>query len=55
MRNRFLPIFLVALLSANFSIAQVCGTYEGSLEEQIQKYPDFYQSLESKNTAIKIA
>ncbi|MEC7863965.1 MAG: PKD domain-containing protein, partial [Bacteroidota bacterium] len=54
MRNRILLLISGALLVANFGFAQVCGTYEGSLEEQIQKYPDFYQSLESKNTELEL-
>jgi len=52
MRNRILPLIFGFLLFTNFSFSQVCGTYEGSLEEQIQKYPEFYKSLESKNTAL---
>ena len=54
MRNRILFLIFGVLLTANFSFAQKCGTYEGSLEEDIQKYPDFYQSLESKNAELKL-
>ena len=54
MRNKILPLILGTLLTTNFGFAQVCGTYEGSLEEQINKYPEFYQSLENKNTEIKM-
>ena len=54
MRNKILLLFLGTLFTANFGFAQVCGTYEGSLEEDIQKYPAFYQSLESKNAELKL-
>ena len=54
MKNRILLLISGALLTANFSFAQKCGTYEGSLEEDIQKYPDFYQTLESKNAELKL-
>ena len=53
MRNIILTLISAAVLIANYSFAQVCGSYEGYLEKQIQKYPDFYQSLESKETQIK--
>ena len=53
MRNRILPLIFGALLIANSGFAQKCGTYEGSLEEQIQKYPDFYQSLEVLNADLE--
>ena len=54
MRNKILLLFLGTLFTTNFGFAQVCGTYEGSLEEDIQKYPAFYQSLESKNAELKL-
>jgi hypothetical protein len=54
MRNSILLLIFGAILVTNFSFAQKCGTYEGSLEERIKKYPDFYQSLESKNAELKM-
>ena len=54
MRNKILLLFLGTLFTTNFGFAQVCGTYEGSLEKDIQKYPHFYQSLESKNAELKL-
>ena len=54
MGNRILLLIFGALLITNFSFAQKCGTYEGSIEEEIQKYPEFYQSLESKNAELKL-
>ena len=53
MKNRLLPLIFTALLVTTSLTAQVCGTYEGSLEEQIQKYPSFYQSLESLNADLE--
>ena len=53
MRNKILPLFLGALLSANFSSAQKCGTYEGSFENEKNKFPEFYQSIESKNSDLQ--
>ena len=53
MRNKILPLFLGALLSANFSFAQKCGTYEGSFENEKNKFPEFYQSIESKNSDLQ--
>ncbi|MAW21606.1 MAG: hypothetical protein CMD16_04340 [Flavobacteriales bacterium] len=54
MRNRILLLIFGVLLSANFGLAQECGTYEGSFEEQVRKYPDFYKSLEAKNLEIEL-
>ena len=54
MQNRILLLIFGALLTASFGFAQKCGTYEGSLEEDIQKYPDFYQSIQSKNADLEL-
>ena len=54
MKNRLLPLIFTALFATTSLTAQVCGTYEGSLEEQIQKYPAFYQSLESLNADLEV-
>lgn len=54
MRYKILPLVFGALLTATFSFAQgTCGTYEGSFEEQVQKYPAFYKSLEQKNADLE--
>jgi len=60
MKSRFLPFILIFSLLTYFTadnntlLAQgVCGTHHGSLEEQINKYPDFYQSLDKKNNDLK--
>jgi hypothetical protein len=54
MGNRILLLIFGTLLAANYSFAQKCGTYEGSLEEDMQKHPVFYQNLESKNNELKL-
>ena len=54
MTNRILPLIFATLLITTFSFAQKCGTYEGSLVEQIQKYPEFYKNIESKNIELEI-
>ena len=54
MRNKYLSLIFGALLLGNFGFAQgVCGTYEGSLEEDIQKHPAFYEALESINAELE--
>ena len=54
MRNKYLLLIFATLLLANFSFAQrVCGTFEGSFEQDKQKYPEFYQSLESVNADLE--
>ena len=53
MKNRLLPLIVSVLLVATSLTAQVCGTYEGSFEEQVQKYPDFYEGL--KDVEIELA
>ena len=40
-------------MSANFSFSQKCGTYEGSFENEKNKFPEFYQSIESKNLDLQ--
>ena len=54
MRNKYLSLIFGALLLGNFGFAQgVCGTYEGSLEEDIQKHPAFYEALKSINAELE--
>ena len=51
MKNRFLPL-IFAFLAVTSVNAQKCGTYDGSLEEQQQKYPAFFQELENLNVEL---
>ena len=60
MKSRFLPFILIfsvltyfTAINNSLSAQGVCGTHHGSLEEQIIKYPDFYQSLEKKNNDLR--
>ena len=54
MKNKYLLLIFAALLLANSGFAQgVCGTFEGSFEQDKQKYPEFYQSLESVNAELE--
>ena len=52
MKNKLLPLIFAffAISSVN---AQKCGTYDGSYEEQEQKYPAFYKGLESLNDNLE--
>jgi len=52
MKNRLLPL-IFAFLATTSLTAQVCGTYDGSYEEQEQKYPAFYQGLETLNAELE--
>jgi len=52
MKNRLLPL-LLAFLAVTSVNAQKCGTYDGSYEEQEQKFPDFYQNLEGINADLE--
>jgi len=52
MRNRLLTLIL-SFLTVTSVNAQKCGTFEGSLEEQKQKHPTFFQELESLNAELE--
>jgi len=52
MKNRILPL-IFAFLATTSLTAQVCGTYDGSLEEQQQKHPSFFQGLETLNAELE--
>ena len=53
MKNRLLPLIFTAFLAATSLTAQVCGTYDGSYEEQEQKFSAFYQSMEEINADLE--
>ena len=54
MRNKYLSLIFATVLLVNFGFAQgVCGTFEGSFEQDQQKHPEFYQSLESVNADLE--
>ena len=52
MKNRLLPL-IFAFLAVTSVNAQKCGTYDGSYEEQEQKFPAFYQNLEAINSDLE--
>jgi len=52
MKNRLLPL-IFAFLAVTSVNAQKCGTYDGSYEEQEQKFPAFYQNLERINADLE--
>ena len=52
MKNRLLPL-IFAFLAVTSINAQKCGTYEGSYEEQVQKFPSFFQGLETLNAELE--
>jgi hypothetical protein len=52
MKNKLFSL-IFALSAVTSSNAQKCGTYDGSLEEQEQKFPIFYKNLEGVNSALE--
>jgi len=52
MKNRLLPL-IFAFLAVTSVNAQKCGTYDGSYQEQEQKFPAFYQNLEGINADLE--
>ena len=52
MTIRILTLVFVSFFIATFSFAQKCGTYEGSLEEQIQKFEVEQILLNCKNKKV---
>ena len=53
MKNKILSLILITLFFFDICKAQKCASYEHSLTEQIQKYPEFYDGLADKNAEIK--
>lgn len=52
MKNRLLPL-IFAFLAVTSVNAQKCGTYDGAYEEQVQKFPAFYQNLKAFNADLE--
>jgi hypothetical protein len=52
MKNKLFSL-IFALSAVTSSNAQKCGTYDGSLEEQEQKFPLFYKNLEGINSGLE--
>ncbi len=54
MKYKFLLLFLTCSFLSTMVFSQnTCGTFDGYLEEQKQKYPDFYKSLEERNAQLE--
>jgi hypothetical protein len=54
MRKKILPIILGVLILTNLTFAQgVCGSYKGYLQDDIKKYPEFYNNLEKQNAELE--
>ena len=54
MKKIILPILISALFVANLANSQsTCGTYDGYLQDEMKKYPEFYNSIEDKNSELE--
>ena len=54
MKKIILPILLSSFLFKGVSFSQnSCGTYDGYLQDEINKYPLFYKSLEEKDRKLE--
>ena len=54
MKKIILPILISAMFVANLVNSQgVCGTYDGYLQDEMKKYPEFYKSIEVKNIELE--
>jgi hypothetical protein len=50
----FLPILILIFCIPNLAKSQgICGTYDGYLQDDINKYPAFYKSIEEKNIQLE--
>ena len=46
MKKILLTTLLSSFLFSNLTISQhVCGTYDGYLQDEMKKYPEFYNSI----------
>ena len=54
MKKLFLPILISIFCIPNLANSQgICGTYDGYLQDEINKYPAFYKSIEEKNIQLE--
>ena len=54
MKKLFLPILISIFCIPNLAKSQgICGTYDGYLQDDINKYPAFYKSIEEKNIQLE--
>ena len=53
MKKIILPILISMFFFPNLVNAQQsCGTYDGYLQDEMNKYPTFYKSIEDKNIEL---
>ena len=54
MKKIFFPILISIFCITNLAKSQgICGTYDGYLQDQMNKYPAFYKSIEGKNIELE--
>ncbi|MGY8989186.1 MAG: M43 family zinc metalloprotease [Flavobacteriales bacterium] len=54
MKKIFLPILISIFCIPNLVKSQInCGTYDGYLQDEMNKYPSFYKSIEEKNIELE--
>ena len=54
MKKIFLPILISIFCIPNLAKSQgICGTYDGYLQDEMNKYPAFYKSIEEKNIKLE--
>ena len=54
MKKIFLPILISIFCIPNLAKSQGnCGTYDGYLQDEMNKYPAFYKSIEEKNIQLE--
>ncbi|HJM16458.1 MAG TPA: hypothetical protein QF851_03285, partial [Flavobacteriales bacterium] len=54
MKKIFLPILVTIFCIPNLANSQGnCGTYDGYLQDEMNKFPSFYKSIEEKNIELK--
>ena len=54
MKKIFLPILISIFCIPNLAKSQgICGTYDGYLQDEMNKYPAFYKSIEGKNIELE--
>ena len=54
MKKLFLPILISIFCIPNLANSQgICGTYDGYLQDEMNKYPAFYKSIEEKNIELE--
>ena len=54
MKKILLTTLVSSFLFSNLTISQhVCGTYDGYLQDEMKKYPEFYNSILERNSNLE--